>query len=297
MRNPQSLSEAKLQVEAPGRFVSLSHGQTHCLLDGPTQGPLVVLIPGATLPLFVWEPIVPALVGAGFRVLRYDLFGRGGSDRPKVKYGPDLFDQQLTELLAALELTGPVHLVGLAFGGLLAVQYADRHPERVRSLCLIEPDGFGTKLSLGVRLMHVPVLGEALFRVMGERQLRARLPGYSRRPELIPELEARFLPSTRIEGFSHALLSTLRHMPIHDAEPVFRRVGGRRVPALVLWGREDRITPVALAGKVHAALPHAELRVIDDAGHLPHYERPEVVAPLLTDFLVARAAGTGRADR
>ncbi|NTX17306.1 alpha/beta hydrolase [Myxococcus sp. CA056] len=286
MRTPPSVPlDARLRAEAPGRFIALSDGQTHYLLDGPEGGSAVVLIPGATLPLFIWEPLVEPLVRAGHRVLRYDLFGRGYSDRPKVRYGPELYERQLTELLAALGLHAPVHLVGLAFGGLLAVQYVDRNPERVRSLCLIEPDGFGTKLSLGVRLMHVPVLGEALFAVMGERQLRARLPGYSRRPELIPELEARFLPSTRIAGFGHALLSTLRHMAIHTAAPVFHRVARRHIPTLLLWGRDDRITPLHIAEEVHAALPHAEFHIIDDAGHLPHYERPAAVAPLLTEFL------------
>ncbi|MBJ6762282.1 alpha/beta hydrolase [Myxococcaceae bacterium JPH2] len=286
MRTASSVPlDAHLRATAPGQFIALSDGNTHYLLDGPEGGTVVVLIPGATLPLFVWEPLVEPLVRAGHQVLRYDLLGRGHSDRPKLKYGPELYERQLTELLAALGLHAPVHLVGLAFGGLLAVQYVDRNPERVRSLCLIAPDGFGTKLSLGVRLMHVPVLGEALFAVMGERQLRARLPGYSRRPELVSELEARFLPSTRIAGFGHALLSTLRHMAIHTAAPTFHRVAGLRVPTLLLWGRDDRITPLPIAEEVRAALPHSQFQVIDDAGHLPHYERPEVVAPMLTEFL------------
>jgi alpha-beta hydrolase superfamily lysophospholipase len=66
-----------------GQLATLSRGVTHYTLEGPQDGPLVVLIHGLTTPAFVWDGIAPVLVARGYRVLRYDLFGRGCSDRPR----------------------------------------------------------------------------------------------------------------------------------------------------------------------------------------------------------------------
>ena len=97
-----------------GSFIQLSDGYTHYRLEGPVAGPPVVLIHGFSVPLFNWDHTVPDLIQAGFRVLRYDLYGRGLSDRPRTDYTKELFDRQLRELLAALKITTPVDLVGLS---------------------------------------------------------------------------------------------------------------------------------------------------------------------------------------
>ena len=70
----------------PGKFIEISGGQVHYELEGPESGRKVILVPGFTVPLFVWDHTFRTLVNAGFRVLRYDLFGYGFSYRPNVKY-------------------------------------------------------------------------------------------------------------------------------------------------------------------------------------------------------------------
>ena len=71
-----------VRASAGGQFVHLSAGYTHYELDGPPQGRQVVLAAGVTVPYYIWDPTFAALVKAGFRVLRYDYYGRGYSDRP-----------------------------------------------------------------------------------------------------------------------------------------------------------------------------------------------------------------------
>jgi pimeloyl-ACP methyl ester carboxylesterase len=266
--------------------IELQQGRTNYRLDGPHEGPAVVFVPGATLPMFVWDGLADAIADAGHRVLRYDLIGRGASAAPRIAYDANAFDAQLTELLDRVLPRRPVHLVSLAFGALIAARFTDLRPERVASLTHLAPDGFGVEMSAAVRLLRYPLIGEALLAVAGKAMLLKRLPDYSVRPEVVEALRAKFEPHVSAPGFRHALLSSLRHMPIHDAEDLYRRTGERGVPTLVLWGRDDRVTPLPDRERLRAAMPSAELRVFEDTGHLPHAERPAEVAAVLTSFLL-----------
>ena len=76
------LDEA-VRSKAPGKFIKLEHGYTHYQLDGPENGELVVLVNGYSIPYYLWDHTYPDLLNAGFRVLRFDFYGRGYSDRPK----------------------------------------------------------------------------------------------------------------------------------------------------------------------------------------------------------------------
>jgi len=68
---------------APNEFAKLSDGHTHYQWHGDPDGPVLVCVHGLTTPSFVWEALLPGLTEAGYRVLTYDLYGRGMSDRPK----------------------------------------------------------------------------------------------------------------------------------------------------------------------------------------------------------------------
>src|SRR6185295_2517104 len=87
MRNPESgpIDDAA-RAGAPGKFVALPAGVTHYELTGPDTGRVVVLVHGFSVPYYIWDSSVVALNKAGRRVLRYDLFGRGLSDRPDAAY-------------------------------------------------------------------------------------------------------------------------------------------------------------------------------------------------------------------
>src|SRR5512138_2288913 len=98
--------------EASGSFIELSDGFTHYELSNPEFEQTVVLAHGFSVPYFIYDPTFEFLPRAGFRVLRYDLYGRGLSDRPETRYNIDLFVRQLSDLLDALHYIRPVSLVG-----------------------------------------------------------------------------------------------------------------------------------------------------------------------------------------
>ena len=150
--------DATARAAAPGKFVQLHGGITHYDVTGPDSGRTVVLLNGFTVPFYIWDPTRETLAANGFRVLRYDYFGRGYSDRPKLQYDLATYDEQLSELLDSLGIRGVIDVAGVSMGGAIAANFADRHPDRVRTLTLVDP-GIGLFAETPAPA-SIPVLGE-----------------------------------------------------------------------------------------------------------------------------------------
>ncbi len=195
-----------------------------------------------------------------------------------------LFDRQLYELLDAVGFTAPVNLTGLSMGGAIAVGFTAMHPERVRTLALLAPAGFPLPASRAAWVLRVPGLGEWLFDHLTERLIVAGLAKDFYVRDNLQAFEDRYRVQMRYPGFKRALLSTLRHGPISTLAEAYRVVGKHTCPVLLIWGRDDQTVPFALSDKVRAAIPRAEFHPIDHAGHIVHYERPEVVNEVLGRF-------------
>lgn len=268
-------------------FVELSDGVTRYQLAGPRDGPPVVLVHGLTSPYFIWEEQFNALVDAGFRVLRFDLFGRGLSDRPSGPYDGDRFVHQLEELLEATKTGPPVSLVGLSMGGAIAALYAARHPERVSQLTLMAPGGLRERRPWILRLLTMPGLGELLFSLLAESTLINRsVPGMSTRSDRVEDLRDVYREQLSYRGYVRALLSTLRHGPLFGLRETFRRAGEDRA-VLVFWGDEDGVVPPDRSESLREAIPHLELEMVPGAGHTVNFDRPGPVNDRLIPFLRA----------
>jgi pimeloyl-ACP methyl ester carboxylesterase len=286
-RGEPKVLDARARAAAPGAFVELADGWVHYELAGPADGQPVVLVTGFSSPYFIWDLVFEPLAAAGLRVLRFDLYGRGYSDRPDVSYDEDLFEGQLLGLISALELAPPVDLVGISMGGAICTVFCDRHPDKVRRLCLLDPAGFAVKGRPRGQLLRVPLLGEVLMAFLAERLLTANLMDDFRHPERFPDYEPRYRTQLQYRGFKRALLSTLRSRLVTGVEDAYWRVGRQERPVLLIWGREDRTIPFEMHTRVLQAMPRARFEPIDEAGHAVHMDRPDVVIPLLTSFLAA----------
>lgn len=271
------------RTHAPGQFVRLADGMTHYQLGGPADGPAVLLINGFSTPYNIWDPTFDALTGGGFRVLRYDLFGRGWSDRPVASYDAEFFVRQAAGLLDALEIRGPVDVGGVSMGGPIAVSFTARHPERVRRVMLFDPayfDGF----PLGIA-MRAPLVGEYNMAMRIAPGLAiSQLKDFAH-PERFPNYLQPYEQQMRYRGFRQALLATMRNYIPQDTSRDYFTLGKSGKPVLLIWGKQDKDTPIELSKKVMGAVPQAEFHPIDDAAHIPHYEHPEIVNPLVMRFL------------
>ncbi len=284
-RGETEVLDERSRAGAPGQFVPLTDGVTHYEIGGPSGGRMVVLVHGFSTPYFIWEPVFQALTEAGFRVLRYDLFGRGLSDRPDAIYSFDLYDRQLCDLLAALGIAGPVALVGISMGGGIAVAFTDRHPERVERLALLSPSGLPMRQNPLAGLIKLPRLGEWIWDKFGDALLMSAQRKDIRVAAQWPGHEARYREQMKYVGFKRALLSTVRSGFLDDMTAVYRRVGQQPRPLLLLWGRDDGTIPFPVHHKALALLPRAEFHTLDAAGHVAFYDQPAHVHDLLIAFL------------
>ena len=288
-RNPEHADlDAAARRGAGGKFVTLGDGETHYDVAGPDTGQRVLLAHGFSVPSYIWDSTVTALTGAGFRVARYDYFGRGFSDRPNVAYDADLFDRQMVQLLDSLGWKEPVDIVGLSMGGPVTATFTGRHPERVRSLTLVDPAS-GERSSLPP-LIRLPILGPVIwqtFAVPGMAQ--GQLTDFVE-PAKWPDWADRYRVQMQYRGFGRALRSTLLSGGGDGNDSVYAKVGETRKPVLLIWGVQDSTVSIKNADRVRKAIPQAQYHPIERAGHLPHMERTDVVNPLLITFLRSGAA-------
>jgi pimeloyl-ACP methyl ester carboxylesterase len=268
---------------ASGQFARLGDGYTHYDIGGPADGPVVVLAAGATVPYYIWDPTFMALTSAGFRVLRYDYYGRGYSDRPDIPFTQDLYVRQLTQLLEFLHITQPIDLAGLSFGGSIITTIADRHPARIRSLIYMDP-AFRSPQALSP-LESMPRLWSFITAILNERLWADGQLDDFLYPQRFPDWPDRYRVQLQYRGFRRARLSDLTANTDYDQRDEVQRVGRARRPVLVVWGKQDPNVPFEFSGALMQQMPYARLLAVEDAGHLPQWEQPDVVQPALVAFL------------
>ncbi len=284
--NRESRSIEDFRASAPGDFLDGAYGKTHYITEGKNGEP-VVFVHGFSAANFVWDKTSGPVGRAGFHTVRYDLFGRGHSDRPDVRYDDDLYDRQLLDLVQGARLRAPVNVVGLSMGGRVAVNFADRHPGLVRRLVLVDCAGFDMQLPASAYLMQVPGLGEYLSGAFGGRMIIKRTPENFFQSDRYPEFIEKMGPQTYIKGYRRAILSSSRHM-LGSINEVYERVGKTNLPILIVWGRQDQVVPLSSGERLKTSMPNAQFEVIDQTGHLPQYEEPQKFNRILLKFLTRR---------
>jgi len=273
-----------IRASLPGNFKKLTDGVVHYEIKGPENGDWVVMIHGLSTPMFAWDPTFNALVESGFRVLRYDIFGRGYSDRPNTVYNMELFIRQLKELLSSLNITQKIHLVGWSMGAAISAAFADQYPERVGKITFIAPAGFPVNMPASAKLLTIPVLGKILMALVGEKSLLKSIDGLFFDTKLIPDYIEQFKKQMQYKGFLQAIHSTICHFPFNTSD-TFKRIGQQKRSTLLVWGEEDEVTPFSNSKMARELMPDTEFLFISKAKHAVHYEKPDIVNRKIIAFL------------
>lgn len=278
----------EVRAQIGGTFQKLSAGYTHYELIGPEDAPIVCLVHGSGPASFVWDRQIDALVKAGFRVLRYDRFGAGYSDRPHTKYNWDLFTTQLLELLDSLEIREPVHLVGRSLGARLVTCFTDQYPQRVHKLIVVSSALISPKISIFEHMRILPYIGVYLSRVLGKQLVKLQINTYKKYvhdQDSIKHYRHLILDQMRYKGTERAFRSLMKGNTIFDCPDVFQRVARKKSTVAFIWGDDDLIVPNTRIESYMEQYPHYSYYNIENAGHGINFTHPHQFNKALLSFL------------
>ena len=268
----------KARSKAPGQFALLSQGTTHYEWMGPERGPVALCIHGLTTPSFVWRGMAKGLALMGFRVLVYDLYGRGLSDRVRGKQDAAFFVQQITDLLAHENVKGHLTVFGYSMGGAIAAHFTAQHPGSVKQLVLLAPAGMFDLGGGQLRIARdLPVIGDWLFLLVYPFILRKGIRAEAHLPSSVPNIAALQEAETDRRGYFPAVLASLRGVLRHTAEDAHRAIAAAGVPVLAIWAEEDDVIPLTGKDTLAQWNPQAMQAVIPEATHSVTYTHTDQV--------------------
>lgn len=272
-------------MAAPARFFDTSAGRVFVHRPAPGRGPALVLLHGFMMDGWYWRAMLPSLATT-HDPIAIDLPGFGESDRPR-RFSYDFagFASVVEEVLDRLGVAR-AQVVGHSLGGGVALTLAARRPERVERLALIAPAIFPLPLPPEGKLLMVPRIGEFLWNVgvtrgeMRRHMLRVHFRNHEAvTDEFVDHVWQRF---NRAGGraAAWATLQPLLRLPMTNADPM--RV---RAPTAIVWGDEDRMTPIEHGRRLQRLIAGAQLRIIPACGHSVPLERPDELVRQLVPFL------------
>ena len=201
------------------------------------------------------------------RVLAFDQIGFGQSGKPALRYRVDTLCSFLEGFYEGLKIER-ASLVAHGFAGAVAVAFATSHPRMVERLVLV---GSGFLLeNTNLELLNPMTRHEA-----AELAKRTRFAATHAEGDYI------WADSMASAGANQALIDSARAN--QDSQAAL--VGKIAHPTLVIWGREDRLTPLEIGERTHAAIPASQMVIIEKAGHAPQREQPKEFAMVVDKFL------------
>jgi len=245
----------------------------HYEVEGPADGPVVVLVHGLGGRAEDWRNLAPYIAKAGFRVYLPDLIGYGRSQKPRdFSYSVHDEAQVVSGFLDALRLQ-QVDLGGWSMGGAIVQHIAADHPERVRRLMLFDSAG----------LFVLPAWDTGLFTPSNPAQLDQLDALLMPHPPNVPGFVARDIlrVSDHRAWIIHRALDTM----LTGQDATDKLLPQLKMPVLILWGGEDKITPPSLGETMHQILPQSEFDVIPGCGHLAPGQCAPQMAPMVVQFL------------
>jgi len=232
------------------------------------SGPAILMLHGWGDNLHTFDAIAREL--SGFRIVRLDLPGFGGSEKPTGTWGVVEYARFVQAFCKRLQVD-PATLIGHSFGGRVIIKGVGAGIFAPQKIVLIASAGIAHQRTLkNTLLMLAAKVGKMLTLIppfsMYRQQIRKKLYGSI--------------------GSDYFAAGSMKHIFLKVvAEDLLAYARKIRVPALLIWGTEDRSTPLDDGEKIRDAIADSRLEVLHGATHFVHQERPKEVATLIRTFL------------
>lgn len=250
-----------------GGFARLSQGVTHYRWVGPARGPVAIVVHGLATPMVSMEVVAKGLGDLGYRVLMYDLYGRGLSDAPRGQQNRAFFLRQLSDLVTYQGLRDDITFAGYSMGAGIATAFAAEHPHMIKQIILIAPSCIKTTESRFSRFCtKVPILGDWVHAAFAAIRIRRAIPARGQTKEIETVLRAQRSDLER-RGYLPGILASRRGMLAEVQEAEHRQLGRQGIPTIVIWAGADKIIPIRAIGMMAEWNRKARHEVVEHADH------------------------------
>jgi pimeloyl-ACP methyl ester carboxylesterase len=263
------------QPQTSDKWATIYGQKIHYLDVG--QGPVVVLLHGMGGSTANWAATVPALA-AKYRVIVPDQIGFGKSDKPLISYRVGTYVDFLDALLRELKVEKAT-LVGNSLGGWISASYALAYPAKTEKIVLVDAAGFALGPNDDPKALHTlnPSTRE------GVRQLLP-LVLYNHKLFMSDAGVDTFLAQRIAAGDGYTINALIESVK-RGEDMLDGRLGNIKTPALIVWGKQDGLTPLAWGERFKKEIPGAEMIVFDQCGHAPPLEKAADFNAALLKFL------------
>jgi pimeloyl-ACP methyl ester carboxylesterase len=269
------------KADPGGRLLSLPGGTLQVYEGGDPKDPPMVLLHCFSCSSNWWDRMAPILA-RNYHVIRIDLLGHGGSEKPSGGYAMPEQARLVALALGKLNVEGAV-VVGHSLGATVATALAEHHSELVDRVVDIDqaPDESYADFGLLAKLAFTPVIGELLKRTATDGVIKDGLgdafaPGYD-----VPD---QFVDDFREMTYTSFDSTSDEEDKYTDAQPLDRRLAKAAVPLQVIFGTEDQIYDADRASSAFEDVPGVRIAKVPGAGHSPNWERPRQTAAIVREF-------------
>jgi 4,5:9,10-diseco-3-hydroxy-5,9,17-trioxoandrosta-1(10),2-diene-4-oate hydrolase len=239
-------------------------------------GNSVICLHGAGAGAVTWYPSI-GTISKNFHVLAPDIVGYGESDKPNAHYNRPYFSKWLKDFLIKMKIS-KAHIVGLSQGGAIALQFAIDHPEMVDKLVLVDAAGLGAKVSFW------PLFGIIWMNSFPSSMANSFNSHYIlQKPEnRDPNHSLYSVAVAKSTGGKNVFKQGRGTVVSKVPEELLQKIKNE---TLIIWGKDDRLFPVEYGERAAKIIPNAKFHLIEEAGHLPLMDQPDVFNKILLDFL------------
>ena len=290
------------QITEGAELIDTSAGTLQVLDEGDPDNP-IVLIHGYAGSMR-WYDELAELLSTDHRVIRVDLLGHGGSEKPSAGYAIGDQASAIAEALASLGVENAT-VVGHSLGATVATALAEQSPDVAAKIVNVDQapsDDHENDLGFAAELGYVPVIGPALDRgldiaptsLIRDQFDIAFAPGFNSASgfedpdQVVEDVSAMtytaFVDAAEAEG------------DYTDDVPLDERLGALEIPVLVIFGAEDQLYDAEASIEPYADIAGVRTELIEGVGHSPNVEAPERIAPLISAFALEPLPGAADED-
>ncbi|NTW49159.1 MAG: alpha/beta fold hydrolase [Chlorobiales bacterium] len=270
----------------PGKSAKIRYQE----YGGPSDQTPMLFIHGYGAMIEHWNQNIPEFE-RDHTIYAMDLMGFGGSQKPNAHYSLELWSKQIDAFLEHKGLDRII-LIGHSMGGATSLWFANRRPEKIKALVIVDPSGIfadnvGDFERVLYKLVGTPIIGDVMFGLFansfGARQ--SLVPTYYDQSKVTEELVEQFAKPLRDEGANWSYLSPSRRPNEFLLEKLGRPCNFQG-EALIVWGEFDKgLPPLKLVPEFKKLLPHADVQIIPGASHCAQHDAPEEFNRALRKFL------------